>query len=532
MEDLNNQLTEYDLSFKKYIKRIIKLIYNKDNVIEKDNIENLICPICFYILKDPISCSNKKNAHSFCKECIDQYLKEKNKCPICKQNFEYKINNELNDSLKKLSFECLFQKEGCKDILPYSEYLNHINNCKYDNNIEYECIIKKFNYHNKEFEICGFVGNKIKIEQHFKICGLSQYKCFICGKNILQMDIEDHFTNECKIRYEKYPNGDIYIGEKKNNLKEGFGLCFYSTGGSFIGQFKNGMKEGFGVEKYFNRDNYIGEFKNDLREGIGIYSSFNQGSRYQGEFKNGLKHGYGIQYFPDGIRYEGEFKNNHWDGYGFHIFSDGNKYIGEFKNCYKEGFGIQYFSDGAKYIGMFNKGEKEGNGILYYPNGDKYKGNFKNEKSDGYGILYLSDGAIYEGEFKNNYLEGYGIFKGASGDKYEGEFKKSKRDGIGKIFFPEGDIYEGEFKNNMEIGCGILYCTTGERIEGEFINGKFYSHFKLINKIYRENYYFELTIFDIIYYLILILIYLFPRLIRNKISILLIIILILVILIN
>ena len=51
MEELNNQLTEYDLSFKKYIKRILKFIYNKDNVIEKDNKENLICPICFYILK-------------------------------------------------------------------------------------------------------------------------------------------------------------------------------------------------------------------------------------------------------------------------------------------------------------------------------------------------------------------------------------------------------------------------------------------------------------------------------------------------
>ena len=46
MEDLNNQFTEYDLSFKKYIKRIIKLIYNKDNVIEKDyrkfNLSNLL----------------------------------------------------------------------------------------------------------------------------------------------------------------------------------------------------------------------------------------------------------------------------------------------------------------------------------------------------------------------------------------------------------------------------------------------------------------------------------------------------------
>ena len=79
------------------------------------------------------------------------------------------MNNELNNSLNKLSFECLFKKECCKDILSYSEYLNHINNCKYDNDIEYECNIKKYNYDKKEFEKCGYIGNKINTEeQHFK----------------------------------------------------------------------------------------------------------------------------------------------------------------------------------------------------------------------------------------------------------------------------------------------------------------------------------------------------------------------------
>ena len=102
MEDLNNQSTQYDLSFNKYIKRNLKLLYNKDNVIEKDNIEDFICQICFYVLKDPISCSNNKKAHSFCKRCIDQYLKENNKCINFKINYKYKKNNELINSLNKL----------------------------------------------------------------------------------------------------------------------------------------------------------------------------------------------------------------------------------------------------------------------------------------------------------------------------------------------------------------------------------------------------------------------------------------------
>ena len=33
----------------------------------------------------------------------------------------------------------------CNDIIPYSEYLNHIKECKY-NNIKYECQIKKYSF--------------------------------------------------------------------------------------------------------------------------------------------------------------------------------------------------------------------------------------------------------------------------------------------------------------------------------------------------------------------------------------------------
>ena len=359
MEAINNESALYDLSFNKYIKRNPILFYNRDNVIEKDNIEDLICPICFNILKDPISCSSNKNAHSFCKECIDLYLKENNKCPTCKLNFEYKINNELNDSLNKLSFECLFKKEGCKDILSYSEYLNHINNCKYDNNIEYVCNIKKYNYNKKEFEKCGYIGNKINIEQHFKKCGLSEYKCLFCDKNILQINIEEHATNECKIRFEKYENGDKYFGEKVNNLKEGYGIYIYADGRVYEGQFKNDKKEGFGIEKYSNGDIYTGEFKNGLREGYGILSLYLVGTIYQGEFKNDKREGYGTEYYITFGRFEGEFKNDKKEGYGIDYYSDGGKYIGEYKNNKREGLGIQYYSSGVRYIGIYKEDMKE-----------------------------------------------------------------------------------------------------------------------------------------------------------------------------
>ena len=50
MENFNSQSTQFDISFKKYIKQISISIFNKDNVIGKENIEDLICPICFNVL--------------------------------------------------------------------------------------------------------------------------------------------------------------------------------------------------------------------------------------------------------------------------------------------------------------------------------------------------------------------------------------------------------------------------------------------------------------------------------------------------
>ena len=166
MEDEKSFQTEDDIYFKKYIKINQIEYYSPDNLIDKKNNEDLICPICYCILKEPINCSVNKNSHSFCKRCIDKYLENKDKCPACEINFEYKINNEIYNKLNKLLFECVFKNEGCNEIISYSEYLNHINNCKY-NNMRYECAIKKYNYERKEFEECGYFGNKINMNKHF-----------------------------------------------------------------------------------------------------------------------------------------------------------------------------------------------------------------------------------------------------------------------------------------------------------------------------------------------------------------------------
>ena len=144
MEDLNFLLSQDDF-YKKYFKPYQFEFYDVDNVIKDENYEDFICPICLFILNNPLNCSKQKKSHSFCKNCIEKYNQNKdNKCPVCKILFQFEINNDKIQELNKLSFQCSFKNEGCNKIIKYQEYLNHINNCEYNN--KYECQIKKFNY--------------------------------------------------------------------------------------------------------------------------------------------------------------------------------------------------------------------------------------------------------------------------------------------------------------------------------------------------------------------------------------------------
>ena len=58
----------------------------------------------------------------------------------------------------------------------------------------------------------------------------------------------------------------------------------------------------------YNGSKYIGNYKNDKRDGKGIYY-FNSGNRYEGEWKNGKREGKGIFYYNDGDREMGDYLN-------------------------------------------------------------------------------------------------------------------------------------------------------------------------------------------------------------------------------
>ena len=147
----------------------------------------------------------------------------------------------------------------------------------------------------------------------------------------------------------------------------------YETVWKYSGQYKDSLRDGFGVmnitqfidkdaEFYENNEttteSYVGQWKNNKKEGQGTYTYAND-DIYKGEWKNGMKHGEGTLTYA-----------NIW-GQGP---SEGDKYVGKWKNDKKHGIGIYTWVDGPldgdKYVGEWKNGEEHGKGSYY----DNYSG--------------------------------------------------------------------------------------------------------------------------------------------------------------
>ncbi len=118
----------------------------------------------------------------------------------------------------------------------------------------------------------------------------------------------------------------------------------------------------FGTYKSPEGDVYVGEFKDDKFHGQGTLT-FADGYKYVGEFKDDKFHGQGTFTFANGKKYVGEFKDDKFHGQGTFTFANGEKYVGEFKDDRHNGQGIFTFANGAKYMGEWKDGDRHGQGI-------------------------------------------------------------------------------------------------------------------------------------------------------------------------
>ena len=151
------------------------------------------------------------------------------------------------------------------------------------------------------------------------------------------------------ILYYKSKN-EKYIGYFVNDKPEGKGIFLFDEKEKRIlyeGDFMKGRYEGIGQYNYPNGEYYIGQFKNNLRNGNGILLYKNHNIKYEGEFYNNVPEGIGKRYLENGLIYEGQFKNGDLNGQGKAYVENGILfYEGEFVDNKFEGEGKIFLPSG------------------------------------------------------------------------------------------------------------------------------------------------------------------------------------------
>ena len=100
----------------------------------------------------------------------------------------------------------------------------------------------------------------------------------------------------------------------------------------------------FGTYSWYDGDKYVGEWKDDKKNGQGTYTSAG-GDKYVGEYQDDMQHGQGIYTYASGSKYIGGYKDGKKNGQGTYISTNGEKYVGEFKDGKLNGYAIQYSAD-------------------------------------------------------------------------------------------------------------------------------------------------------------------------------------------
>jgi len=389
----------------------LKILENEnpqDGLLKLDQVaENeALCPACFKGL-NPSETLMPCN-HTFCASCIADVQKGSQTCPTCKVRVTKIKNNtslkshlhEVNlqeirakrkrenmrlnqEGIRKLSLEEAAEDPDSKRMKPNTKDLLDFNDDYLDSdNFNLEQERAKFN------------------------------------------DFNNNSSQKGGLRKYTWPNGDIYIGEWKNQMRNGRGRFLWANGNMYAGTWKNDQKEGKGRIFYACGNIYEGEFKNDLENGRGKLT-WSNGDVYKGDFKDGFAEGIGRVVYDNGEIYDGEWKKNK-----------------------PEGRGVAKYANGDRYEGEWVDGRAEGKGKFIWATGDVYEGDFTNDQRDGQGRLKYANGNVYEGRFRYNQREGFGIFRWTNGEEYEGTWRNDQREGSGKLLNGNTLVYNGEWRHD------------------------------------------------------------------------------------
>ncbi|MEG1409906.1 MAG: hypothetical protein RSD36_08685 [Terrisporobacter sp.] len=237
----------------------------------------------------------------------------------------------------------------------YNEYLREINTLKKQiKSIESmkRKAEKKQNFATKE-EV-AFLEKEELSEEDIYSCNKNKIYIFSNGdKYIGKIENNELHGNSYYVMYDDEEIIMEYIGEFKNNIREGTGQCLFDNGNKYLGYFEEDLFNGIGEMKYANKDEYIGQWQNNKKHGRGVFT-WADGSRYNGEYAQGKMEGFGMCFDHTGnLIYQGEWKNNLIHGQGTYIWNEGKKYIGDFLHGKKHGEGTFYLNGELIYDGTW-----------------------------------------------------------------------------------------------------------------------------------------------------------------------------------
>ncbi|XP_041806349.1 alsin-like isoform X4 [Chelmon rostratus] len=201
----------------------------------------------------------------------------------------------------------------------------------------------------------------------------------------------------------------------------------------YTGGWLAGRVHGRGTMKWPDGQMYSGNFKNGLEDGYGECiipnKTLNKPDIYQGHWREGKIHGFGKYKYASGEVYEGCFSDGQRHGYG--MLSSGKMakksssvFIGHWVHDKKTGYGVyDDITRGEKYMGVWLDEQRHGSAVVVTQHGVYYEGTFRDNKMSGPGLLVSDDDTALHGEFSDDWtVNGKGVLSLANGDCLEGQF--------------------------------------------------------------------------------------------------------------
>lgn len=343
-----------------------------------------------------------------------------------------------------------------------------------------------------QLEVVGTVATRIlELQNNHSIDFIERWLMTKCAKNFfdehsLNVFNEPVYQVNSNVAKQRYPNGDVYIGELVHLKREGRGTYIAVDGTQYDGEWVDGKRHGEGTLTSSKHEyTYKGEWYKDKREGDGELDTAL--FHYVGTFKNNQFHGRGKLVHKGGETYEGDFADGKYNGRGKLIMPDGTIKMGSFCDDKLIGVCSVIKTDGTIYVGTLDGELLSGKGKVIYNRVVSFEGNFYQGIRQGQGIMEIklnedgSEGIIsVEGIWMNDLLNMQEVMVKFPNDyKYVGNMKLCSDlsqimyfDSYNEMLHSEAEEAMMSFDNRiLPHGQGIIKTVSKSTYNGKLSHG-------------------------------------------------------------